>query len=249
MANFSLFVALSVLALMAGARAMFPPPEQSSSPEALHFMTGIQKLCQNNSDSEDAFPTLMNSFQGTMMCAMMNVDMQSFMMDFNVLSNETRATFFPRYCPQLKRAGSCLDGPLNAAKPCLQEYDFTLLKAMVGIYPDAVDLICKNDGEIVFKLKEPKYKECIDKLSENVMECAVPFVIQAQHWEMSQLTRTQCGTITDLRQCLARKLTVCEAPDLINVYDLFHNTLFSVTPCRNYVSKVTEIEDNTVNEN
>ncbi|XP_058123337.1 27 kDa hemolymph glycoprotein-like [Anopheles ziemanni] len=247
MVNFSLVV--GALALMAGTRAMFVPPEQNASPEALVFVNGIQKLCMNNSNSDDAFPQLMNSFQGTMMCVMTNFDPQSFVMDLNGLSSETRTTFFSQYCPQVKSVSSCLDGPLNAAKTCLQEHDYKLLKAVVGIFPDAVDLICKNDGELVFKLKDPKYKECLDKINENVMECAAPFASQAQHWEVSKLTKAQCGTITDLRQCLVRKLNACEAPDLINVYDLFHNTLFRMTPCRNYVTKVTEIENNTVNEN
>lgn len=256
MAKLSLVAALGMLALFAVARAMPQFGSDSSSEESAEtrqFMEEIRTMCRNNSGSDDAYGALMESMQTTMMCAMTSIDLESFMMDVNTLSNETRGTFFPQYCPQLKRAGSCLDDLLKTARPCLEEDDFTIVKALTGIFPDAVDLICKNDGEIIFKLDDPNYKECVDKLSDNVMECIVPFASESENWDISHLTQSQCGTLSGLRQCIERKLNVCKAPDLIGVYDLFHNTLFRMTPCRNYVTgvpdtKLTEIDNNAINE-
>ncbi|XP_058125890.1 27 kDa hemolymph protein-like [Anopheles ziemanni] len=256
MGKFLMLAALGVLALFAVTSAMPQPGSDSSSEESAEtreFMEEIRTMCRNNSGSDEAYVALMEAFQSAMMCAMTSIDLDSFMSDAYTLSNETRSTFFPKYCPQLKRAGTCLDDLLKAARPCLEEDDFTIVKALTGIFPDAVDLICKNDGEIIFKLDEPKYQECVDKLSDNVMECVVPFAAESEDWDISHLTQTQCGTLSGLRQCIEGKLNVCKAPDLISVYDLFHNMLFRMTPCRNYVTgvektKVTEIDNNAINE-
>lgn len=256
MAKFVLIVALGVLTLF-GATLASPPASRNmfdssseESAETREMMQEIREMCRNNSGSDEAYVALMESMQTTMMCAMSAIELEQFLIDIDVLSNETRSTFFPRYCPQLRTAGSCLGNLLKTAKPCLEEEDFVIVKALTGIYPDAVELICKNDGDLLFKLEEPKYKECIDKLSVDIMECFIPFASETDNWDISHLTQDQCSTLAGLRQCIKGKMDLCKTPDLINVYDLFHNTLFRMTPCRNYVPvpKVAMIDNNSINE-
>uniref|UniRef100_A0A182SFY5 DUF19 domain-containing protein n=1 Tax=Anopheles maculatus TaxID=74869 RepID=A0A182SFY5_9DIPT len=101
--------------------------------------------------------------------------------------------------------------------------------------PDAVELICKNDGEIFFKLDEPKYSECFYKMPDFYVECvSIINATDTDDWDISHLSRDQCGQLTGFRECVKSKVDICKAPDLISVYDLFHNTLFRMTPCRNY---------------
>lgn len=250
---------LSVLALVTvalampspqknGIGAMFDSSSQESSEEDV--MQEIGEMCRNNSGSDEAFRKLSEAMQKSMMCAMSAIDVDNLVSDIDTLSKDTRSTFFPRYCPQLRTASSCLKDVVGAAKPCLEDDDFVIVDALSGIIPDAIELICKNDGDILFKMDDPKYKECIDKLGDTMMECITPFAAETDNWDISHLTQDQCGTLFGFRQCVQRKLNVCKAPDLISVYDLFHNTLFRMTPCRNYSgpSKVTEIDNNTINE-
>ncbi|XP_058125894.1 uncharacterized protein LOC131267134 [Anopheles coustani] len=128
------------------------------------------------------------------------------------------------------------------------------------MYPDMIDMICKNDGEIMFTLAEPKTKECIGALRDNVTECTEPFAVKSEDWDISHLLPTQVGAFSDLRQCIEGKLNVCGAPDLISVYGVFHNTLFRLYSCHEvhpfianafvpfvqYMSKVTKKDTNTV---
>ncbi|XP_058125895.1 uncharacterized protein LOC131267135 [Anopheles coustani] len=123
-----------------------------------------------------------------------------------------------------------------------------------------IDMICKNDGELIFTLAEPKIKECISELRDNVTECTLPFAVKSEDCDISHLTPTQVEAFSDLRQCIEDKLNVCAAPDLISVYGVFHNALFRFNSCNDvhtfianafvpfvqYMSKVTKKDTNTV---
>ncbi|XP_053662182.1 27 kDa glycoprotein-like [Anopheles marshallii] len=244
---------LGVVALCAVtiASPLGKPADSSSeeSGETGEFMKELQEMCRNNSGSDMAFLQLLESFQTMMMCSVSAIDMEAFVTELDALSNETRTTFFPRYCPQLRTTYGCVESLVNDVRPCLEEDDYTIVKALVGILPDAVDLLCKNDGDILFKFDEPKYTECFEKISDSFDEC-LTFLNGTDDWDISHMTRDQCGDLTGFRQCLQDKMNICKAPDLISVYDLFHNTLFRMTPCRNYVEiqKVTVVDNNDLNE-
>ncbi|EAA10882.2 AGAP006275-PA [Anopheles gambiae str. PEST] len=246
---------LVILALttVAFASPRFARDADSSSEESAEtgeIMKELQELCRNNSGSDAAFVTLMESAQTTFTCFVGAIDLDAFMSDLYTLSNETRSTFFPRYCPQLRTAYKCTDQLLNDFRPCLEEDDFTIVQALSGIIPDAVDLMCKNEGEILFKLEEPKYADCVAKIGDNFNECINTFLNGTDDWDISHLNQDQCNTLTGFRQCVESKLSICKAPELISVYDLFHNTLFRMTPCRNYVDvpKVVVLDNNELNE-
>ncbi|XP_035906037.1 27 kDa hemolymph protein-like [Anopheles stephensi] len=217
------------------------------SAETGEMMRELSEMCRNNSGSDAAFLNLMDSFQNTMVCTISAIELDSFMADAENLSNETRTTFFPRYCPQLRTAYSCIDKLVADFRPCLEADDYVIVKALAGILPDAVELMCKNDGEILFKFDEPKYSECFEKISDSFDEC-LNFLngTDTDDWDISHLTRDQCGELTGFRACVKSKMDICKAPDLIDVYDLFHNTLFRMTPCRNYVEieKAIQVIDN-----
>ncbi|XP_058178470.1 27 kDa hemolymph protein-like [Anopheles ziemanni] len=259
MGKFSLLAALGVLALLAVTRAIPQPGSNSSSEEPTEsretkeestgrhtFVGVVREVCRANNGSDEAYIALTEAVGTAIVCVMTSVDVKNFISDVDTISNETRGTFFPKYCPQLKKAGSCLDDLLKATGPCLEEDDFKATLAVAGIYPDAVDLICKNDGEVIFKLAEPKTKECVGKLRDNVMDCTIPFAVKSDDWDISHLLPTQVGAFSELRQCIEDRLNECEAPDLISVYGLFHNTLFRLHSCNDYMSKVTKKDINTV---
>ncbi|KFB50695.1 AGAP006275-PA-like protein [Anopheles sinensis] len=166
------------------------------------------------------------------MCYDTYIDKEMFISDFNLLSNETRTTFFPRYCPKIKKVGSCLNDWLQSAKRCIEESEYTFNKAAVDTFPHLVDLICENDGEILFRLDENNYNKCIVAVKDIRLTCATPLFRLYNDWDMSHLTTSQCGVINDMKHCAVRKLNMCQAPELDSLYDRFHNELIRDTPCR-----------------
>ncbi|KFB50697.1 AGAP006275-PA-like protein [Anopheles sinensis] len=163
------------------------------------------------------------------------IDIENFVADIDSLSNRTRKEFFTRYCPQMKRVTTCEVDLLEAAKRCLNKDSYIFNKAMVGFTPDVVDLVCKNDGEILFKPDAITSVGCLDQMRSYLVQCMNQLGMEASSWSLPYLTRTQCGTLSKLRQCVERKLDVCKAPNLIAVYDLFEDALVRLTPCRNTI--------------
>uniref|UniRef100_A0A182R6Y1 Secreted protein n=1 Tax=Anopheles funestus TaxID=62324 RepID=A0A182R6Y1_ANOFN len=184
----------------------------------------LQETCRNNSGSDAAFFELVESFHSATNCSVAAIDLQGFMLEAKTLSNETRMTFFPRYCPQLRTAYKCSDKLANDLRPCMEKDDFTIMKKFAFTLLHAVEQVCKNDGEILFEFDVPRYTECFEEVSNSFDECLT--------FLNGSMTRDRCPQLPGFRQCLQDKVKL---PNLISVYDLFQNTLFRMTPCRNYV--------------
>lgn len=99
---------LVILALttVAFASPRFARDADSSSEESAEtgeIMKELQELCRNNSGSDAAFVTLMESAQTTFTCFVGAIDLDAFMSDLYTLSNETRSTFFLATVPSCGR--------------------------------------------------------------------------------------------------------------------------------------------------
>ncbi|XP_049299369.1 uncharacterized protein LOC125772066 isoform X6 [Anopheles funestus] len=198
--------------------------DSSSEESGETYVKKLQETCRNNSGSDAAFLELMESFRSATNCSVAVIDMEGFMSEAKTLSNETRTTFFPRYCPQLRMAYKCSNKFVKDLRPCMEEDDFTLVKRIGYRLPYAVEQVCNNDGEILFQFNEPKYTECFAKVSDSFDECLT--------FLNGSMTRDQCPQLPGFRQCLEDKVKL---PEFISVYNLLNSTLFRMTPCRYYV--------------
>lgn len=246
MANVLLVSALGVLALLTVARGGF----DSSSKDMIEVEAVTEDFstwCISSRREQARWEV--NRIIG--LCFTTSIEVDTFMSDFYALSNETRTTFFPRYCPQMKNATSCVNRLPERVKPCLEESEFTFFKAAFDTFPHLVDLICKDDGEILLRLVERNYDKCVMRDIHRL--CIEPFQKVYNDWDMSHLTTSQCGAINDMKHCAVRKLNMCQAPELVSLYDRFHNELIRDTPCREIMTNVsdtnqTKIENNAANE-
>lgn len=55
-----------------------------------------------------------------------------------------------RYCSQIRSALVCLDPPKEEFRKCLDANDAVILDGVVNAMPEAIDLICRNNGEILY---------------------------------------------------------------------------------------------------
>uniref|UniRef100_A0A182Q0X9 Secreted protein n=1 Tax=Anopheles farauti TaxID=69004 RepID=A0A182Q0X9_9DIPT len=127
---------------------------ENSSEELNGMFKEVEEMCRNNNATDDAYKHVLASFGQTIFCGASTINLNQLVLDAQTLNNETRKTFFPRYCPQLRNGYSCIQSLVEDFEPCLDEDDFTIVRALVDIVPDALKLFCKNDGEVLFS----KYK-------------------------------------------------------------------------------------------
>ncbi|KXJ73107.1 hypothetical protein RP20_CCG016524 [Aedes albopictus] len=125
----------------------------SSSEELSDFkeyITQIQTMCYEKTNSTETFQNLLVSMYGVPLCIQATVDLPTLMNDVSDLDASTRHELFPKYCSQIRSALVCLDPPKEEFRKCLDPNDAVILDSVVNAMPEAIDLLCKNEGEILF---------------------------------------------------------------------------------------------------
>uniref|UniRef100_A0A2M4D190 Putative secreted protein n=1 Tax=Anopheles darlingi TaxID=43151 RepID=A0A2M4D190_ANODA len=242
-----LFVGLSLLVVCNGSPL---PRESSESNESNESLEDIREQCIENTGSDADFPKFMASVEQAMLC-LAGFDSKNFINDIRHLSNATRATFFPKYCPKIRSLVSCIDGSLLGMQPCLDEDVFKIAEALIESIPDAVDLACKNDGEIFLKLEDEEHQECIMENTVQLSECVETLSTNFDNAiELFELTQDQCRELVIFRECIKEQLDPCDLSDIVSIYDIPMNAILPLTPCANYTQTpmVHLLDKNSVGE-
>ncbi|XP_049546566.1 27 kDa hemolymph protein-like [Anopheles darlingi] len=208
----------------------------------------IRAQCIKNTGSDTDFPKFMASVEHSMMC-LADFDTEKFKIDFNELTNATRGTFFPKYCHKIRSFVSCINISLIYMQPCLESSAFQIAKALIDSIPEASNLACKNDGEIIFQLKDEERKECIMQKEDEISTCFNTFKTDMNGIiDFAELKQDQCGPLTNFRQCLKDILDHCDLSDIVSVYDIPLNAMLPLTPCANYTqtTMVHLLDNNSV---
>ncbi|XP_035788743.1 27 kDa glycoprotein-like isoform X1 [Anopheles albimanus] len=203
----------------------------------------------------------MESLENDSRCVL-KFDVESFKNDFDQLTNATRTAFFTKYCSEARPLVSCFDGVLVSSRPCVKESGFKVIQAFYDSIPKALDLVCKNDGEIIFKMKDETRKKCFAQEGKQISVCINTYTrsvlwnfllpnmeLPIIQWNY-EVTQDKCGTLTSYRQCLKEPLDACDLSDLISIYDVPMNAMLSLTPCANNKEelKVETHQNNSTDE-
>uniref|UniRef100_A0A182F9U3 Uncharacterized protein n=4 Tax=Anopheles albimanus TaxID=7167 RepID=A0A182F9U3_ANOAL len=190
----------------------------------------IRKKCKSKTGSNAAFSAVLISVGQTRMC-IEDLHPENLKLDINELTNATRGVFFAKFCPLARSFVSCHDSTVAGVRPCLEEGMFNMVQAFFNKIPEVLDLVCKNDGEILFKLMDEQHKECIKQKANQLATCVNSL---NGNWEDSKLTQEQCSKLTNFGQCLKIQMDLCDFPEFTNIYDIPMNAMLSLTPCGNY---------------
>uniref|UniRef100_A0A2M4CIX6 Putative secreted protein n=1 Tax=Anopheles darlingi TaxID=43151 RepID=A0A2M4CIX6_ANODA len=228
-----LFIGLSLLVVCDGS-ALSNESSDSNEYEVTGILEEVRKQCKKNTGSNAAFRVVIESVDTTFMC-ISRFEADNFMNDFNRLTNATRGIFFPKYCPKVRSLISCHDNMIATIQTCLKEGTVKMVQALYDSIPEALTLACKNDGEIIFKLKDVKRQRCIMQKGDQMSACVNTLKNSLiGDWEDSKLTQEQCSILTNFRQCLKDQLDHCDLSDIISIYDVPMNAMLRLTPCGNH---------------
>uniref|UniRef100_A0A087YUA3 Uncharacterized protein n=2 Tax=Anopheles darlingi TaxID=43151 RepID=A0A087YUA3_ANODA len=232
-----LFIGLALLAVWTGPGDGSPLSRESSesieTDNVGKMLQEIRAQCIKNTGSDADFPKFMASVELAVVC-LADFDTEKLKIDFNELTNATRATFFPKYCDKLRSFGSCINISLIYMQPCLKSSAFQIAKALIDSIPEASNLACKNDGEIIFQLKDEERKECIMQKEDEISACFNTFKTDMNGIiDFAELKQDQCGPLANFRECLKDILDHCDLSDIVSVYDIPLNTILPLAPCSN----------------
>uniref|UniRef100_T1DHR6 Putative secreted protein n=1 Tax=Anopheles aquasalis TaxID=42839 RepID=T1DHR6_ANOAQ len=244
-----LFIGLSLLAVCDGS-ALSSESSESDEHEVGGMLGEVRKQCKRNTGSNAAFSVVMEALEKSMDCVA-DFDNKNFKIDYNELTNASRGTFFGKYCPKLRSLVSCQDSMLAAVQPCLKKGTFNIVQAVYNSIPEALELVCKNDGEIIMNLKDPQRRECLEQKAQQISTCFYTFAEgRSRDFDFLELTQEECSSFTNFRQCLKNPLHPCDMSDFVSILDIPMNAILPVTPCVNHteVQNVNLPENNTIVE-
>ncbi|ETN61235.1 hypothetical protein AND_007111 [Anopheles darlingi] len=192
--------------------------------------------CQNNTESDGVLIGAYRSVRMGDHCVR-RIEFEELWSDLQLITNETRKSFFEEYCPQLRMFNICLSAIVDNLKPCYKEIEYNVPRELASVVPAAVELLCKDDGEIFFRAIDYGHRmECLRDWDAKVKGCFTIFE-EMQPVYSFLLTQEQCSMFTSFRQCLNEKNERaeegCQISPVATIYDLFYNALFRSGGCRN----------------
>lgn len=206
----------------------------SSSEEILEFdvlTRQLQATCYEKTGSNQAFTAMTDAFAAVPHCFLLQFDVINFADDLNWLNASTRHEFFPKYCPQFRNALPCFDSPIIQISKCLDDDSALVLLAMLNAAPEALELICQNDGELLFS-EGATYDVCMQNYANYAGECASLVSDSKAFTAIAKYDETQCQELAKARDCMQGKLNECNGPRLMDVLDVFWRAVMKNTPCR-----------------
>lgn len=234
----SMKLALSTLAVVICAAAVGGSPitvDSSESQEIAEFIDSLEKQCLQRTGSTETFEQLVAGFAFAPICFAGHLDLEGLSSDFGQLDQTNRVQFFDTYCPHMNASLQCLNPVLGHLRKCFDNDDLAVLDIVINVLPEAVNLICKDHGEIFFKMVEPDYNKCIQNLESYGLECSGKISNTTDSLEMSKLGEEHCRELSDFRGCIADKLDICKASGILDLFDLFYKPLMKGTPCVKYI--------------
>ncbi|XP_050093888.1 uncharacterized protein LOC126576625 [Anopheles aquasalis] len=199
------------------------------------FTLNLQLKCKENAGSNAAFWAVMESVEKTSIClSEFKTVSENLKRDFNQMTNETRTAFFTKYCSAARSALPCFDDVQATLRTCLKERGFKILKVVYNVFPKALNYVCKNDGEIIYKLKDPTRHDCLTQKFDQLSECARTVKRNLNFdGDITELTKDQCSILTTYRQCLKDTMDTCDLSDIVSIYDMIMNPVLRLSPCAN----------------
>ncbi|XP_058818474.1 27 kDa hemolymph protein-like isoform X2 [Topomyia yanbarensis] len=198
------------------------------------FEDDIRATCWKKTGSHESFNEIQSILESVPGCVEEKMDVERFPNDTKSLSMATRKKFFAKYCPQLQDSIVCFTPVIDKFRTCLEKNETQLLDIVVNVVPDAIRLICRNDGEIFF-MNNRSFFPCFESMGDYANECLGRISKSTDAMDLSKYGAKQCGEIAEMRECLGTKLNECNAPRMLDVIDLFYRPVMKSTPCKRYI--------------
>uniref|UniRef100_A0A8D8H852 (northern house mosquito) hypothetical protein n=1 Tax=Culex pipiens TaxID=7175 RepID=A0A8D8H852_CULPI len=159
------------------------------------------------------------------------LDVADFQRDLKTLDESNREKFFPKYCHQLHKSLSVLEPVTTGLRKSLDPEEVELLDILIDKLPEAINLACKDNGQIFFMDDSSK---CLDKFAGYVKKCAAKVSKTTEAVDLSNYGPKQCNELAEVRECFEQKTAGCKGPRLTDIFDLFYRPILKATPCKSH---------------
>ncbi|XP_055608425.1 27 kDa hemolymph glycoprotein-like [Uranotaenia lowii] len=221
---------------------------ESSGDGVEQWLGELQSMCLNKTGSNETMTMIIAQVGMLPFCMNFQVDLEALSKDVDTLTADlaVRKPFFEKYCPQVQSALGCLDPVVHELRKCMDPEEAELVDILINMIPEGLNLICKNDGAILFS--EEGFSKCEDKAMEYIGECLELISNTTEALDISDYDKKECDDLAATRGCLATKLNECEGSSWMDIIDLFYKPIIKASPCKKFIilEETNLIETNMV---
>lgn len=208
----------------------------SASDETMEVVESLERQCLQQTGSSETFEKLAAGFSFAPMCFAGHLNLDGLISGIWVLEEPNRVEFFDTYCPQLNQSLQCVYPLFDLLRKCWAGEELAILDIVINMVPEALNLICKDHGEIFFRLDGPEYNKCFEKFEAYTEECSGKISNSTEALYLSKLDPEQCRELEDFHGCVEDKLEICKAPGIIDLVDVFYKPLMKASSCTKYIN-------------
>ncbi|XP_058838172.1 27 kDa glycoprotein-like isoform X2 [Topomyia yanbarensis] len=230
---------LLVVAILSGATNAKPSETRNAQSKQGELVSRITDMlhqlrasCVERSGSEEGFRQIMTSIQSIKSCAKQYVDVPKLKTDLKTMTRENNKELFENYCPQFNKSKVCFEDIIEGVATCAgQDADETRAIAN-DMLNNAVELMCKNDGEIFFETRKPEFHTCVAEFKRNAQDCNTLHF--AKGTPMTRLGEAECRAIEETKECFRDKLSSCKST-VMGIVDVFYDPIISANNCQQVI--------------
>ncbi|XP_053688807.1 uncharacterized protein LOC128738026 [Sabethes cyaneus] len=205
---------------------------------AKQFLLTLREACMNRSRSEEGFQQFLTSLPPAMRCLKSHIDLPQMMIDLKTMTQSNRKEVFETYCPKFAESKVCFDDMMQAVATCLAQNTKSSRAILNEMVSGAVDLICKDDGEIFFEARKPEFRSCIKDVRQHIKECKSTKIASTTLW--TEYGQEECLELVKARDCLRDKVDACSSLAIMDIVDIYYNPVFKANNCLKIPSTVTD---------
>ncbi|XP_055608426.1 27 kDa hemolymph glycoprotein-like [Uranotaenia lowii] len=208
---------------------------EEDSNEADEMLSGFRSKCQKKLGSNETFGNILTESELLPNCMLGLIDLMGLEREIENLTAEieTRKAFFRKYCPQVQKSMKCLEPVTKEVRKCMDRDDAELFDVVTRAIPEALNLICKNDGALLFS--DDGFTECKDNIIIYLGECANLIQNTTAALDIATYDRKLCEDLAAARSCFSDKLDSCRGSSWMQIFDLFYGPVVKTSPCKKFI--------------
>uniref|UniRef100_A0A1Q3FQ72 Putative conserved secreted protein n=1 Tax=Culex tarsalis TaxID=7177 RepID=A0A1Q3FQ72_CULTA len=192
----------------------------------------FRSTCEEVSGSDAGYRKTISSLTPAIQCLAENVDTLQFSIDLADGSDtaEARQQIIDKYCPAFNESVACFDDVLEGVAMCGNDKVSTIKTMYKKMIHNMIDLMCKNNGQLLLEARTPEFRTCIQHVKENVKQCRISEIIRTR--PISQFGEEGCSELKRSKKCIHEQISSCTTTAYEDIFNAIYDPMAETANCK-----------------
>ncbi|EDS28672.1 conserved hypothetical protein [Culex quinquefasciatus] len=143
---------------------------------------------------------------------------------------EARQAIIDKYCPAFNESVACFDDVLEGVAMCSNDKVSTIKGMYKQMIHNMIDLMCKNNGQLLLEARTPEFRSCLQHVKANVQQCKVSEIIRTR--PISQFGEEGCSELKRSKTCIHEQVSSCSSTAYEDIFDAIFQPIADTANCK-----------------